>query len=95
MFIDKTNHLRKSLIPSSATVVGFLHDHAHIITAIAGGEGRTSSLPSLEVKAVHHHQCHLQIEYDRRSALLQNTFVVSTGKISLVSALQADTIYTI
>jgi hypothetical protein len=27
--------------------------------------------------------------------LLQNTFVVSAGKVSLVSALQADTIYTI
>jgi solute carrier family 15 (peptide/histidine transporter), member 3/4 len=28
-------------------------------------------------------------------ALLQNTFVISAGKVSLVSALQADTIYTI
>jgi hypothetical protein len=27
--------------------------------------------------------------------LLQNTFVVSAGKVSLVSALQTDTIYTI
>jgi hypothetical protein len=27
--------------------------------------------------------------------LLQNTFVVSAGKVSLVSALQVDTIYTI
>jgi hypothetical protein len=30
-----------------------------------------------------------------RHTLLQNTFVVSAGKVSLVSALQADTIYTI
>jgi hypothetical protein len=29
------------------------------------------------------------------TALLQNTFVVSVGKVSLVSALQADTTYTI
>jgi hypothetical protein len=34
-------------------------------------------------------------EEQNELALLQNTFVVSAGKVSLISALQVDTIYTI